>query len=97
MEITSVKLQQEGYLVNGNMFVPNVDSNVEYQFVQQWISEGNQPEAEFTEAQTQAKLNIEAKAYLESTDWYVVRWQETGAAVPTDITAARASARAAVL
>jgi len=35
----------------------------------------------------------EAQAYLDSTDWYVVRMAETGVPVPADVTAKRAAAR----
>ncbi|MNR09649.1 hypothetical protein D3C85_1258610 [compost metagenome] len=37
-----------------------------------------------------------ARTYLASTDWYVIRCQETGKAVPDDILAARRAAREAV-
>lgn len=36
-----------------------------------------------------------ARAYLASTDWYIVRQQETGQAIPVDVVAARAAARTA--
>lgn len=35
----------------------------------------------------------EKLAYLQSTDWYVVRYAETGTAIPEDVIAARAAAR----
>lgn len=35
----------------------------------------------------------EAQAYLNATDWYVVRFAETGVAVPEEVTAKRAEAR----
>jgi len=44
-------------------------------------------------AQAQAKVNQKALAYLASTDWYVIRKQETGTEVPVDITASREAAR----
>lgn len=31
--------------------------------------------------------------YLENTDWYVVRYEETGTAIPAEVTTARAAAR----
>lgn len=40
--------------------------------------------------------NIEARAYLASTDWYVTRLQETGQAVPKEVLDSRADARASV-
>ena len=44
-------------------------------------------------AAQQAKTNAEARAYLASTDWYVIRFQEIAVAVPTDIASARQAAR----
>ena len=36
---------------------------------------------------------IEAYSYLGSTDWYIVRNQETGAAIPSEVTTKRTEAR----
>tara|TARA_R110000822_G_scaffold107968_2_gene237312 strand:+ start:4595 stop:4786 length:192 start_codon:yes stop_codon:yes gene_type:complete len=44
-------------------------------------------------AAQQSKVNAEARAYLASTDWYVIRFQETAVAVPADIASARQAAR----
>jgi hypothetical protein len=41
--------------------------------------------------------NIEALAYLTSTDWMAVREAETGTAMPADVKAKRAEARTAVI
>lgn len=48
-----------------------------------------------SEAEQQAKENTneEARAYLNSTDWYVVRFAETGVAIPQEILDARQAAR----
>ena len=35
----------------------------------------------------------QAKAYLDSTDWYVVRFSETGVPIPEEVTGKRAAAR----
>jgi hypothetical protein len=43
--------------------------------------------------QIQDDINSEALAYLASTDWYVIREQETGVVTPEDIKTARAEAR----
>lgn len=43
--------------------------------------------------EVQAEINAEAKAYLAATDWYVVRFAETGVAIPQDIVDARQVAR----
>jgi hypothetical protein len=50
-----------------------------------------------TQEQLQAKINADARAYLASTDWYVVRFAETGVAIPVDIAAARQEARNAIV
>ena len=50
-----------------------------------------------TPEQLQAQANAEARAYLASTDWYVVRFAETGVAIPADIAAARQAARESVV
>lgn len=49
-----------------------------------------------TAEQLQAQINTEARTYLASTDWYVIRLQETGEAVPVDVLADRAAARSLV-
>jgi len=43
MTIETVKLQDSGYLVNGNMSVPNDPANRHYQEILDWINEGNTP------------------------------------------------------
>ena len=47
--------------------------------------------------QIQAQINTEARTYLASTDWYVIRWQENGTPIPEDIATARTEARANVI
>lgn len=42
-------------------------------------------------------LNAPHLAYLASTDWYVVRFAETGVPVPADILSARQAARDAIV
>ena len=72
MEIKSVKIQGNGYLLNGSMSVPQANGNREYELIKEWLAEGNVPESEFTEEEL-AKQEInakvqEAKQYLQSTD-----------------------------
>ena len=43
MNITTVKIQEYGYLVNGSMSVPNDPANSDYQQILDWINEGNTP------------------------------------------------------
>jgi len=51
-------------------------------------------EAEALRPVPQPDPKAEAQAYLNATDWYVVRMAETGVPVPADVTAKRAAARA---
>ena len=44
----------------------------------------------------QIAINAEALAYLNSTDWYVTRFAETGVAIPQDILDARQKARESI-
>ena len=73
MNIETVKIQGQGYLLNGTMLVPKADGNREYELIKEWLAQGNVPEPEFTEAEIaqqelEAKI-AEAKAYLASTDF----------------------------
>ena len=74
-EIISVKIQGQGYLLNGTMSVPKADGNREYELIKEWLKD-NTPEPEFTEAelaqQVLDKSIAEAKAYLASTDFKVL-------------------------
>lgn len=49
-----------------------------------------------TAEQIQAETNQEALTYLASTDWYVVRFSETGVVIPDDVKAKRQEARDAI-
>ena len=53
------------------------------------ITELNKP----TEAQLQEQANAEARAYLQSTDWYVSRFTETGKEIPEEVKTKRDEAR----
>lgn len=44
----------------------------------------------------QQQINAQSLALLAQTDWYVIRFTETGVPVPEEITKARADARAAI-
>ena len=99
--ITSCKLNESGWLINGNMSVPNDPANRDCADVLAWIAEGNTPAPQFTDAEiaanAQSLVNSESLEYLASTDWYITRHAETGVAVPADVTTARAAARAAIV
>lgn len=49
-----------------------------------------------TAEEIQAEINQEALAYLALTDWYVVRFSETGVSIPDDVKAKRQEARDAI-
>ena len=99
--ITSCKLNEAGWQVNGNMSVPNDPANRHCAGVLQWIAEGNTPAPEYTDAEiaanAQAETNATSQAYLASTDWYITRFLETGTVIPTDVTTAREAAREAIV
>tara|TARA_R110000765_G_scaffold85844_1_gene165398 strand:+ start:225 stop:455 length:231 start_codon:yes stop_codon:yes gene_type:complete len=54
------------------------------------------PQPVLTPEQVQDKTNQEALAYLASTDWWVVRYAETGTPVDSEVATKRADARLAV-
>ena len=58
--------------------------------------EANAPDA-VAEPTAQEVINAESMAYLASTDWYASRKADTGEAIPSDIAALRAAARAAII
>lgn len=62
--ITSVKKQGNGYFVNGEMGVPSVDGNKEYEDIKIWLSLGNTPDDEFTSDEIELNRinNIKQKA-----------------------------------
>ena len=49
--------------------------------------------AEELSAQLQEQANAEAKEYLQSTDWYVTRFTETGKEIPEEVKTKRDEAR----
>jgi hypothetical protein len=65
--ITSCKLQESGYLINGNMSVPNDPANRHYVMVQEWIAEGNTPEPYIEPVPTYQELR--ASAYPPAADY----------------------------
>lgn len=60
-----------------------------------WTYTNNEflPQPQPTPEELQEQINQKARAYLTSTDWYVVRAAETGTPVPTDILTSRQAAR----
>ena len=45
----------------------------------------------------QILINMRARAYLNSTDWYVIRLNETGTPIPEDIVQKRKAARDSII
>lgn len=58
MNINTVKNQQNGYLVNGNIFVSKDEQNMDYRLVKEWLV-NNIPEPEFTEEELKTKFENE--------------------------------------
>jgi hypothetical protein len=61
IEITSVKIQSNGWVLNGNITVPDAQGNMEREAILKWIAEGNTPEPEFTEEELLAQAQQVAK------------------------------------
>jgi len=95
--IDTVKQQENGWLVNGNVSVPDDKSNRHYQEVQEWIADGGVVEPQYTDEELakieQDKINTEARDYLASTDWLEIRKMELGIPVPPDVLTRRCGAR----
>lgn len=70
--IQTVKIQGQGYLLNGTMSVPKAAGNREYELIKQWLTDGNTPEPEFTEEelliQFQNKFRSERDSLLTKVD-----------------------------
>lgn len=50
-------------------------------------------ELKISEEETREEANRLARHYLSSTDWYIIRKQETGEAIPEEILQERSAAR----
>ena len=98
-KVETVKVQDIGYLLNGNIYVPKANGNREYELIKEWLAQGNVPEPEFTEEElAQQEINAkvqEARAYLANTGWYIERLNDpsSGKAVPQEVLDKRAEAR----
>ena len=85
IEFNSVKKQVNeyneltGYLADG-MSIPLAEGNRHYQMVKQWLADGNTAEPAYTPEEILANENqvkvSEAKTYLSSTDWIVIKINE---------------------
>jgi hypothetical protein len=61
-----------------------------------WVTDQWVVDTEAEQAAEQARVNLEARSYLLSTDWMVIRAMEGGKPVPQEVTDRRIAARAAV-
>ena len=66
-------------------------------YITAWEANAPDAEEEVAEPTAQEVTNAESMAYLASTDWYASRKSDTGEAIPSDIAALRAEARAAIV
>jgi hypothetical protein len=59
IKITSVKEQKNGWILNGNISVPDIPGNMEREAIIAWIANGNTPDQQFTAAEllSQAKID----------------------------------------
>lgn len=82
MEVQTVKIQGDCYLLNGNIHVPKADGNREYEIIKQWLAEGNTPEPEFTEeelvTQKQNEFRAERNALLDKVDKAINKAEDLG-------------------
>jgi len=92
-----LKYLNDNYLVDTNTTKCYHVDNLE---VQEWLKT-NTPEPIYTQAEldkhTQDKINQEARQYLADTDWYIIRLQENGIAIPQAVLDLRATARTKVI
>lgn len=66
------------------------DERTQYKFAAEYTIE----QTDVTALAEQEQMNAASLKYLAETDWYVARYAETGKAIPSDVTASRAAARA---
>lgn len=82
MIIHTVKLTDNGFLVNGAIAVPDDQNNRHYKAIQDWIAEGSTPEPEFTavELLTNAKrtkldeLKREGLSHIQAVIPAITNW-----------------------
>ena len=97
MDISTVQIIEAGFLVNGDVYVPNDIINGDCRKVHSWIKSGGVPSPEFTDqellAREKEEKRDEAIRYLQDTDWYVSRKADVGKPIPSVIEARRLQAR----
>lgn len=78
--------------LSDNACIPLAEGNTDYQTYLAWRAKGNTPEhADIPDPQI--AINAKARQYLADTDWYVVRFSETGEVIPDNIKLKRQEAR----
>lgn len=65
----------------------------QYKFAAEYVIE----QEDITAKIVQEELNTASLKYLAETDWYVIRFLESGIAVPAEVSAQRIAARAAIV
>ena len=93
------KETKDGSLTIDNMTIPATHGL--YRIAQEEVSAGEATITPFDHvaadaAQAAQEALGEATSYLAATDWYVVRFAETGVAVPAEVTSKRADSRLTV-
>jgi hypothetical protein len=87
LQFESLKTVTDGFELDG-VFVG--EDHAQYPEIVARIKANDTPDP-------QVAANKQARRYLASTDWYVIRQGETGEPIPADVTDARAAARAAIV
>ena len=106
--IETIKIQGNGYLVNGTLVVPKADGNRDYEEVKLAIAGNNENyptailvEDEFTKTeldqQAQDIINQDALTYLANTDWMLLRELDGGVAMTANVKTLRVEARLRVV
>ena len=87
--VNVIELSEGASEWQGLLVIPSDTANIGDDFINGKIVKPSTPE----HIPTQEEINEEARAYLSLTDWYVVRFAETGVAIPQEILDARQAAR----
>tara|TARA_R110000803_G_scaffold182045_1_gene244399 strand:+ start:56 stop:739 length:684 start_codon:yes stop_codon:yes gene_type:complete len=85
MIIETVKTQENSYLVNGTMSVPNDPANKDYQIILDWINEGNTPEGADVIEPDYVALRTGADGYASTGEQLGMIADGTQAAHVTDV------------
>ena len=108
MEDQEIKNEDRNFIENKQggidceRFIPSINDYAPYTMTAEEVQEVDPAlvtplSQEEKDAYVQSVDSEAALRYLASTDWYVVRMQETGKAVPTEVATAREEARAKVI